>query len=775
MQIEILDAIECQVSRADGELLFPCLSFESVYWKQGPFKRQRKTYQKSVFSFKGKEFWRFYTGLLPRIRQWCVDQGIPLEIVGEEIAIPRQNPPFLKGIGFKEFREDQLKLIDVACSAGRGVIEAATGVGKTLMQLGIMSCYPKSNILLLAHTTGIISQTFQELKRFGFKDIEMYGAGNKIEIPKARITISTMQSWIKLDPKYYIDRYDCCIVDECLSPDTEILTTNGWKLIKDLEDEKVAQYNQTTRHISFVKPTKKIAKWHKGNLIRFYNQYNTDLLGTPLHEQPYFITASGYDTIKKQSFKDWKASGSHSYPTAGFIQNNRELTNMDRFKIMTAADGRITHRPSKEHHIIQFSFSKERKINRFKQIVNACGYNYNEVKPTKKKANVKLRRRFLVRAPHGITKNLYAICPIEKVSLEFVNDFIAELVQWDGSTKHNILYWSGTNKKDADYIQAICSLAGVTVSHNIQKDNRKDTYNDMHRMVFILDKDLRCCQSIQKTIIPYDNMVYCVRVPDSNIVIRRNNRVMITGNCHHIQKQDSTYATILSHLLSPIRLGFTATVRTNKEAQLISEGLLGPVIGRTTIEEAAELNILATPKLRLIKAKCNPDILDLRKYQDVYEYGIVSNKLRNNQIAEITKEFYDKEMTTLIFVTQIEHGLLLVDLLEDQLNCKVPFVRGEMPEEQRTKVKKELISNKIKVVIATTSWREGVDVPSLSAVVLGGGGKSEIQTLQGIGRGLRKTKDKDEVIVVDFLDLTHFHLTRQTGERLAIYSENSWL
>ena len=132
-------------------------------------------------------------------------------------------------------------------------------------------------------------------------------------------------------------------------------------------------------------------------------------------------------------------------------------------------------------------------------------------------------------------------------------------------------------------------------------------------------------------------------------------------------------------------------------------------------------------------------------------------------------------MTTLIFVTQIEHGLILVDLLEEQLNCKVPFIRGEMPEEQRTKVKKGLISNRINVVISTTSWREGVNVPSLSAVVLGGGGKSEIQTLQGIGRGLRKTKDKDEVIIVDFLDLTHFHLIRQTGERLGIYSDNSWL
>lgn len=77
--------------------------------------------------------------------------------------------------------------------------------------------------------------------------------------------------------------------------------------------------------------------------------------------------------------------------------------------------------------------------------------------------------------------------------------------------------------------------------------------------------------------------------------------------------------------------------------------------------------------------------------------------------------------------------------------------------------------------VATTSWREGVDIPQLNAVVNSGGGKSEIQTLQGVGRGLRKTDDKNEVVIIDFLDLKHFHLIRQLGERLSTYSDMRWL
>jgi len=459
MKIEILDSIECQVSKEDGKILFPLLSYEAIFWKQGPYRKTRHTYRKSAFSFQGKTHWCFYTGLLPRVRKWTEEQGIPLEVVGEEIKIIPQAEPFLKGPGFKEFREDQLKLIDAACAMGRGIVQAPTGVGKTLVFLGIISCYPKLKILILAHSTSIVDQVYKELQRFGFKSIEMFGSGNAIATPTKQIVISTMQSFIKIPTEQYMDYFDCVLLDEA----------------------------------------------------------------------------------------------------------------------------------------------------------------------------------------------------------------------------------------------------------------------------------------------------------------------------HHLQMNDSTYATILSNMLAPIRLGFTATVRTNDEAQLISEGLLGPVIGKMTIEEAAELKILARPKLRFIKSKCNQAITELRKYQDVYAFGIINNQARNQQIAQVAKEFYDKNETTLIFVTQIEHGNLIAEEIKKILGVIVPFVQGNMPQEERTKIKNALIKKKIKIVLATTSWSEGVNIQNLNSVIITSGGKSEIQTLQRVGRGLRKTEGKDIVTIVDFLDISHYLLTRQVAERLAIYSDMGWL
>jgi len=211
MKIKILDAIECEVSKRDGEILIPILSFEAVYWQQGPHRKVRKTYLKQVFSHKGKTSWYFYTGLLPRIKAWCKEQNIPIEIEGEELKITPSAKPFLLGI---TFREDQLEMINKACEIGRGSLIAPTQSGKTLVFLGIISCYPKLNILILSHTSSIVHQTYKRLLKYGFNDAEVFGGGITIQNPSKQITVSTIQSFSKLDPKFYSDYYDCVIVDE---------------------------------------------------------------------------------------------------------------------------------------------------------------------------------------------------------------------------------------------------------------------------------------------------------------------------------------------------------------------------------------------------------------------------------------------------------------------------------------------------------------------------------------------------------------------------------
>jgi superfamily II DNA or RNA helicase len=265
-------------------------------------------------------------------------------------------------------------------------------------------------------------------------------------------------------------------------------------------------------------------------------------------------------------------------------------------------------------------------------------------------------------------------------------------------------------------------------------------------------------------------------------------QVIMVDEAHHVVRPDGVYAQILSTMLAPIRLGFTATVPTKRESVLTMEGLLGPVIAEQTIEEAAELKILARPKISLLSPQKNQRVRDLRKYADtynkktgeliaegVYTAGIVNNRQRNRLIAETAKNYVDEGKTVLILVTRLEHGDNLQTILEEHLDVPTDFVEGKTDSDMRERIKTAMIEKEQKCVIATAVWREGINIPSLDVVINACGGKSEIMTLQAIGRGLRKTDKKDEVIIVDFIDRSHRYLSDHYAERMAIYHEQGWV
>ena len=251
-----------------------------------------------------------------------------------------------------------------------------------------------------------------------------------------------------------------------------------------------------------------------------------------------------------------------------------------------------------------------------------------------------------------------------------------------------------------------------------------------------------------------------------------NWKLVILDEVHHLSSFKGQYADIFMKVNAPIKIGMTATLPTSEEAKMSVEGFIGPVIGNLSIQEAGELEILAKPKIQLVKVPGRTT--DLRKYADIYQSEIVENRNRNRLILEIVKEKIDIGHTVLILVTKILHGKLLQEMAEEIFEIDVEYLCGASEAEERELVKEALIKKQKKCVIATAIWREGVDLPSLNCVINACGGKSEIMTLQILGRGLRKTDDKSEVVIVDFLDTARY-LAEHTITRLGIYVENGWL
>ena len=57
-------------------------------------------------------------------------------------------------------------------------------------------------------------------------------------------------------------------------------------------------------------------------------------------------------------------------------------------------------------------------------------------------------------------------------------------------------------------------------------------------------------------------------------------------------KKYSMYAKVLSHITTPYRLGFTATLPYTNMSKMTHEGLIGAVISELSLNDAADLNIL---------------------------------------------------------------------------------------------------------------------------------------------------------------------------------------
>ena len=250
--------------------------------------------------------------------------------------------------------------------------------------------------------------------------------------------------------------------------------------------------------------------------------------------------------------------------------------------------------------------------------------------------------------------------------------------------------------------------------------------------------------------------------------------VVIVDETHHVSSFLGAYPEILAKVMAPIRIGLTATTRTEQESLLAMEAFIGPVIGEFTIDEGREQGYMAHPKIRLIKLTKNQTVNELRKYDEVYEAGVVRNLERNRIIMQCVKEYSEAGKSNLIVVNKITHGRLLQSLMQHN-GIESVFVEGSTDTESRDLAKKYLNERNLKCVICTTVWKEGINIPELDVVINAAGGRSELVTLQSIGRGLRRTATKEELIIVDFFDPSHRFLIEHLGYRLTLYMDMKWL
>uniref|UniRef100_A0A6M3L2U2 Putative type III restriction enzyme n=1 Tax=viral metagenome TaxID=1070528 RepID=A0A6M3L2U2_9ZZZZ len=251
---------------------------------------------------------------------------------------------------------------------------------------------------------------------------------------------------------------------------------------------------------------------------------------------------------------------------------------------------------------------------------------------------------------------------------------------------------------------------------------------------------------------------------------------VIIDECHHMPPRGE-YSKILSNMLAPIRYGVTATAPTetsDPEKFFELNGLLGPFIGEFTLEEAIEQGVLAKPKLILDMVPEHKAQRDIKGYDRVYKRLVVENDEYNRMIVDDMVKDKLEGLTSLVFVHENEHGEILLRLAESK-GLHVRFIQGEVKVEDRIETKDMLDAGELDSVIANVVWMEGINIRTLGSVINAGGGKTDLRTLQKIGRGLRTAEGKEVVYLRDYYNPNHNYLVDHFARRLILYMKKGWV
>jgi len=147
-------------------------------------------------------------------------------------------------------------------------------------------------------------------------------------------------------------------------------------------------------------------------------------------------------------------------------------------------------------------------------------------------------------------------------------------------------------------------------------------------------------------------------------------------------------------------------------------------------------------------------------FQSVYSKCITKNQEFHNHVANTANHLISRGLSTLILVQRYAHGEALKKLIPN-----TPFVTGKMSSKKREQCIQDLRDRKIMCMIATTLADEGLDIPTLDAALLAGGGASATRVYQRVGRTLRPDRSsanpRTRSIVVVY-DHKARHLDKQT-------------
>lgn len=226
---------------------------------------------------------------------------------------------------------------------------------------------------------------------------------------------------------------------------------------------------------------------------------------------------------------------------------------------------------------------------------------------------------------------------------------------------------------------------------------------------------------------------------------------IVIDEAHHIGSE--TYNKVIEYFKPKFLLGLTATPE-RCDGYNIYEVFGGNISMEIRLREALDNNLVSPFHYFGITDIKEVDLSDV----DLNKIDEVAKKLMINKRTDFILEkiklygFSGKKMKALGFCANRNHAKFMADEFTKR-GIKSEVLTGEDTPEKRKKIIESLEneSDELKVIFTVDIFNEGVDIPSINMVLMLRPTNSPVVFIQQLGRGLRKTAEKEFVTVLDFI------------------------
>lgn len=334
------------------------------------------------------------------------------------------------------------------------------------------------------------------------------------------------------------------ILIHCLTPDTEILTAHGWQDLQSFKNNPAQacfSFNAHTNEIELTPITDFIERDYQGLLYKCEGK-RVNYSVTDKHRM--------YVGSKTRKGTRWEFRTADNllcqmkFRTSAFKIKGDDITETQmwfyRLLMATQADGYLLNW-SVTSGQVRFHFVKERKIDRIKKIVTKCGGSFKEFVDSEGKTHISVdpqTSNLIIEAlnPFRIMrgeKNL----PIEILNLKaaVLRELILEYLFWDGRYENYLkdsknMIISSTNYSTISMLQAMAVMCGMRTNCRLEKPKNGGKSNLWDLKLYSNQEEVTPHED-NFTTEPYDGKVWCLSNQNTTLIIRKNGRTMVIGNC----------------------------------------------------------------------------------------------------------------------------------------------------------------------------------------------------------------------------------------------------